>query len=94
MQFKVSKPLNTIVYIDGFNLYYSLRQTPYKWLDLKKLIENILNPSLHKILNIKYFTAVSVNRNSAQRQDVYLKALGVLQNFDIVLGLEDTRKDR
>ena len=49
--------LNTIVYIDGFNLYYSLKNTPYKWLNLQTLIENILDPSLHKIQDIKYFTA-------------------------------------
>ena len=86
VQSKVFTPLNTIIYIDGFNLYYSLRYTPYKWLDLKKLVGNIIDPSLHKILNIKYFTAVSINRNSAQRQDVYLRALSTLQDFDIILG--------
>lgn len=91
MQSKISKPLNTIVYIDGFNLYYSLRYTPYKWLNLKRLIDNIITPSLHKILKIKYFTSVSVNRNSAQRQDVYLRALRTLENFDVVLGRHKKR---
>ena len=80
------KKLNTMVYIDGFNLYYSLKNTPYKWLDLKKLAKNILVPDLHKILKIKYFTALSVKRNSAQRQDVYLRALKTLQNIEIILG--------
>ena len=41
---------------------------------------------LHKILKIKYFTALSVKRNSAQRQDVYLRALRTLQNVEIILG--------
>jgi len=27
----------TVIYIDGFNLYYgALRGTPYKWLDIEK----------------------------------------------------------
>jgi len=85
-------PLNTSVYIDGFNLYYSLRHTPYKWLNLKKLIENIIDPSLHKILSIKYFTAVSVKRNSAQRQDIYLRALKTLKDFYVIQGKHKKRK--
>ena len=85
-------PLNTIVYIDGFNLYYSLRHTPYKWLNLKKLIENIIDPSLHKILSIKYFTAISIKRNSAQRQDIYLRALNTLQDFYIIPGRHKKRR--
>lgn len=33
--------METIIYVDAFNLYYSaLFETPYKWLDLEKLIEN------------------------------------------------------
>ena len=91
MQSEISKLLNTIVYIDGFNLYYSLRYTPYKWLDLRKLVEDMIDPSLHRILEIKYFTAVSINRNSAQRQDVYLRALSTLKNFEIIRGKHKNR---
>ena len=86
MQSKNLKAINTIVYIDGFNLYYSLKKTPYKWLNLKKLIENILDPSLHKILNIKYFTAVPKRADSAQRQSVYIRALKTLQNIEVIYG--------
>ena len=85
-------PLNTIVYIDGFNLYFSLKNTKYKWLNIKKLVEDILNPSLHKVLKIKYFTAFSVKRTSAQRQDVYLKALNTLQSIEIILGKHKKRQ--
>ena len=86
MQSKKSKPLNTIVYIDGFNLYYSLKKTPYKWLNLKKLIESILDSSLHKILNIKYFTAIPKKADSAQRQSVYIRVLKTIQNIKIIYG--------
>jgi uncharacterized LabA/DUF88 family protein len=69
----------TFVYIDGFNLYYgSVKDTPYKWLDLKKFVEIILHPT-HSIVSIKYFTAlVSSPPHDPQkttRQQVYLRAL-------------------
>lgn len=35
--------MNTIVYIDGFNLYYgAVKGTPYKWLDLQALCQMLL----------------------------------------------------
>lgn len=69
----------TIVYIDGFNLYYGcLKKSAYKWLDLKKLFENLLDPS-HQIIKIKYYTAHISSRNdndaSRLRQRYYLSAL-------------------
>lgn len=48
----------TIVYIDGFNLYYRLKQTPYRWLNLQNLSEAYLPPEQHNIIQIKYFTAL------------------------------------
>jgi len=33
----------TIVYVDGFNLYYgALKGTPYKWLDIHALSRRLL----------------------------------------------------
>lgn len=35
--------MRTVVYVDGYNLYYGrLRATPYKWLNIRSLIANIL----------------------------------------------------
>ena len=49
----------TIIYIDGFNLYYRLKDTSYKWLNLQKLSKFYLDPDQHNIVNkIKYFTAL------------------------------------
>ncbi|HAT1821256.1 NYN domain-containing protein [Legionella pneumophila serogroup 1] len=69
----------TILYIDGFNLYYGcLRKSPYKWLNLKRLFENLLDSS-HQIDKIKYYTAHISSRNdndsSRARQRYYLNAL-------------------
>lgn len=36
----------TIVYVDGFNLYYGLlKDSPYKWLDLAALFRRLLSQS-------------------------------------------------
>lgn len=68
----------TIVYIDGFNLYYGcLKNTPYKWLDLKLLFDQLLTDN--EIVAIKYFTARVTPRDpedkAADEQKAYLKAL-------------------
>lgn len=69
----------TIIYIDGFNLYYGcLKNSPYKWLDLKSLFTNLLDSS-HEIVKIKYYTAHissrSGNNDSMLRQKYYLQAI-------------------
>jgi NYN domain len=81
--------VRSVVYVDGFNLYYGcLRGTPYRWLDLAVLCSRLL-PS-DTIVAIKYFTAhVSPRRGnpqSAQRQQIYLRALRTVPNLQIYLG--------
>jgi uncharacterized LabA/DUF88 family protein len=65
--------------VDGFNLYYgALKNTPYKWLDLKALFTYLLAAN-NEIVAIKYFTARVSNTpsdpNKANHQDVYIRAL-------------------
>lgn len=81
--------MRTYVYVDGFNLYYgSLRNTPYKWLDLAKLCSHLLKPN--DILKIKYFTARVVPRKNdpqqALRQQMYLRALQTTPEIEIYFG--------
>lgn len=69
----------TTVYVDGFNLYYGcLKNTSFKWLDLKALFANLLDSS-HEIQKIKYYTAHISSRNgnndSQLSQKYYLQAL-------------------
>lgn len=73
--------MKTIVYIDGYNLYYGLlRKSPHKWLDLYKLFqENVLNQSA-EVMEVRYYTApvlskMSDDPDSQQRQRIYLQAL-------------------
>lgn len=68
----------TIVYIDGYNLYYGLlKGTPYKWLDLLSFSRSLLAAD-HEILAINYFTApVKTHPHdpaALDRQKVYLQA--------------------
>lgn len=78
--------MRTNVYVDGFNLYYRIvKGTPYKWLDIKCLVETIVKGS--SINQIRYFTARSEPRASdpfnPARQDVYFRALRTLPNLTI-----------
>lgn len=48
-----------VVYIDGFNLYFGIREAGFdkcRWLNLKILVENLLQPH-QKLIHIKYFTS-------------------------------------
>ena|SRR6266508_2276507 len=79
----------TIVYVDGFNLYYgALKGTPYKWLDIHALSRRLL-PNDH-IVTIRYFTAMVAARpgdpRQPQRQQAYLRALRTLPGVAIHLG--------
>ena len=81
----------TYIYIDGFNLYYALKETPYKWLDINKLSENLLPLDIHIIKKIKYFTALVKPKEDDPsckvRQNIYLRALRtVISKEDIYLG--------
>lgn len=83
-RFRGSNKLRTIAYVDGYNLYYGrLSNTPYKWLDLKKLIAEILrvqNP-VYELLEVKYFTSpvlarlASRGQESQEAQARYIRAL-------------------
>ena len=80
----------TFIYIDGFNLYYRLKHTPYKWLNLQKLSEFYLNPKQHNIIKIKYFTAQvkrkSDDTSNVTRQNMYLRAVQTLLDLEIIYG--------
>lgn len=87
------KPVENIipsrVYVDGFNFYYgAVKGTPYKWLDIAKMI-NLLLPR-NKILKIKYFTALVNARphdpEQPIRQQIYLRALKTIPNLEVIRG--------
>lgn len=84
----------TIVYIDGFNLYYgAVKGTMHKWLDLVALCQRLL-PNDNLVL-IRYFTArISAEPHDPQkaiRQETYLRALGTLSLVRVHFGRFVTR---
>ncbi len=90
--------LRTIVYIDGFNLYYGcLKNTKHKWLDVYKLFENHIIRSQSpdsNITQIKYFTAdirakiATKGKIAEQAQNSYKRALLTLypEKISIIKG--------
>jgi uncharacterized LabA/DUF88 family protein len=70
--------MRTYIYIDGFNFFYgAVKNTPYKWLNFKKLFESLLAPD-HQILSIKYFTAIvtgKIDPDQPIRQKTFIRAL-------------------
>ncbi len=50
--------MRTVVYVDGFNLYFRLleKRPQFKWLDLKALAQRSLSPA-NQITGIRYYTA-------------------------------------
>ncbi|WP_130471460.1 NYN domain-containing protein [Candidatus Magnetaquicoccus inordinatus] len=82
--------MKTIVYVDGFNLYYSLlKENPQlKWLHIKHLSVNLLGPTF-TITSVKYFTARvhgKFDPSAPARQQTYFKALKTIPEVNIHLG--------
>jgi NYN domain len=79
--------LRTNVYVDGFNLYYAIKNYKpcCKWLDLSLLCQRLLKD--YEINRIRYFTARIKARpgdpQPARRQQVYLRALQTIPNLEI-----------
>lgn len=76
-------------YIDGYNLYYGLRDEQLKrfyWLNLQKLSQQFLKPG-QTLVETKYFTTiVKFPDDKRRRQQVFLEALQTLPNFTIYYG--------
>lgn len=75
---KSTKKERVIAYIDGFNLYFGMREAGFdncRWLNVNKLVISLLKP--HQVLvGTKYFTSrVSNNPDKQKRQSTYIDAL-------------------
>lgn len=78
----------TIVYVDGFNLYYALKKINAKWLDIGALCERLLTEN--DVVAIKYFTARVKSRvgdlDIHVRQNIYLEALQLNPKIEVIFG--------
>ena len=74
----------SIVYVDGFNLYYgAVKDTKWKWLDLQKYFSLLRQDD--DLQAIKYFTAM-IDGSHRSNQETYLLALATLPKIHIILG--------
>ena len=78
MQEKNTKKERIIAYVDGFNLYFGIREAgfdSYRWLNVKDLVLSLLKPH-QELIAVKYFTSrVSQNPDKQKRQSTYIDAL-------------------
>jgi uncharacterized LabA/DUF88 family protein len=78
MQVAEQKKEKIIAYVDGFNLYFGMREAGFdkcRWLNVKKLVEKLLKPH-QELKGVKYFTSrVSNNPDKQKRQSTYIDAL-------------------
>jgi len=82
--FYMAKRRRTIVYVDGFNLYYgAVRGTPHKWLNLHRMFA--IMRQADELVAIRYFTAL-ISGPTRPNQDAFLQALSTLPLVHVHLG--------
>lgn len=82
--------MRTIIYVDGFNLYYrALKYNPqFKWLNVRALAEDVLS-SNNVITSVKYYTArvsARIDPDAPRRQQIYFDALRTITELEIFQG--------
>lgn len=82
--------MRTIIYVDGFNLYYrALKYNPqFKWLNVKALAQDVLS-SENVISEVKYYTArvsARIDADAPRRQQIYFDALSTIPEVSIFQG--------
>ncbi|MGL6094810.1 MAG: NYN domain-containing protein [Fimbriiglobus sp.] len=83
------KPVRVNCYIDGFNLYFGLKDSGlerYLWLDVFRLALQLLEPG-QKLVRVNYFTSrISSPPEKRKRQSDYLEAIRTVSPVIIVEG--------
>jgi 6-hydroxy-3-succinoylpyridine 3-monooxygenase len=75
----------SIVYIDGFNLYYgALKSGPHRWFDIEKYFTRLRQDD--DVQLVRYFTALVTDDDGRARQLTYLRALATLPRVQVHLG--------
>ncbi|MDZ4745896.1 MAG: NYN domain-containing protein [bacterium] len=76
------------VFVDGFNLFYSVKAAKAKWLDIASLVDSLLRPG-EQVVQIHYFTAMVDGVGDTlrpNRQQVYIRALKANSKVRVHLG--------
>jgi uncharacterized LabA/DUF88 family protein len=83
--------MRTIIYVDGFNLYFRMLQKRpgLKWLNIKALAQHVLKPT-NQIGAVRYYTARVSGRLDPLgpgRQQIYLDALATIPEISVHMGM-------
>lgn len=89
--------LRVVTYIDGFNLYFGLRENnwrKYMWIDLVMLSQRLLKAN-QELVTAKYFTSrISGSKSKEERQSAWLDAVSTLPNLTTYFGrFQNDRKE-
>lgn len=78
-----------IAYIDGFNLYFGLKDSGYdiyKWLNVQNMVQKLLKPT-QSLIQVNYFTTLITNDVETRlRQKQYIGALQTMPLIKVVYG--------
>ena len=82
-----------IFYIDGFNFYHGLSAASkedwtwrkFYWLDFIKLANQFLDPKIHQLIAVKYFTAQPLEPGKQMRQALLFKANYFINNNKFIV---------
>lgn len=84
----LGEPQRIIAYIDGFNLYFGMKESGNDtlWLNIQKLTNSLLMPN-QQLMYTKYFTSrIRNNPDKEKRQRTYLEAIDTLKDCKIYYG--------
>jgi len=76
------------IYVDGFNFYFGLKSRGWKkyyWLDIVKFFENFIKPH-QELVQVTYFSAIPLNKDKHDRQDLFFSANRLNPKFKVELG--------
>ena len=83
-----------IAYIDGFNLYFGLKEKGwrcYYWIDIHLLCQNLLRSPQH-LIQVKYFTSrIKSPPDKKKRQSTFLEALKTTRGIIPWYGIYQTK---
>lgn len=92
----VFRPNRVIAYIDGFNLYFGMREAQlerYLWLDLPEMIRQLLRPG-QVLTATKYFTSrVSSPAARVKRQATFIEAISTLSGVRVIEGQFESKPE-
>lgn len=83
------KTERVIAYIDGFNLYFGLKERGwryYYWLNVRSLCQHLLRPP-QQLMMVKYFTSrINSPEDKRKRQSTFIDALNTISGIKLFYG--------